>query len=78
MVASAQLSYVLYATLAALVVMIVVSFFLGRTFLRNFLAFCAGSFFLLVLHAIGIKEAAWAMVAIVAIVVIGLISAAMS
>ena len=78
MSAPAQLSHVIYATLGAMAVMIIVSLFLGRTFWRNFLAFCAGLLFLIVLHAIGVREAAWAMVVIAGIVVIGFISAAMS
>lgn len=74
----AHLSHVLYATLAAICVICIVSLILGRSYWRNFLAFCAGLAFLLVLHALGIREAPWAMAAIGLIVVVGLVSSAMS
>ena len=73
-----QLSHVLYTALAAIFVIGIVSLTLGRSYWRNFLAFGAGFVFLLVLHAIGIREAAWAMAAIGLIVVVGLVSSAMS
>lgn len=72
------LIHVVYAALSAMAVMIVSSFVIGRSFWKNALSFCIGFAFLLVLYALGVKAAPWAMIVIVAIVVLGLISAAMS
>ena len=68
----------LVTTLAAMGVMLVTSWCLGRSFWRNFLSFCAGIGLLLILHALGIKEAAWSMLLVGVIVILGLMSAAIS
>lgn len=74
---SVPLIHVVYAALSAMAVMLVSTLVLGRSFWKNVLSFGIGFAFLLLLYALGVKAAPWAMILIVGIVVLGLISAAM-
>ncbi len=71
------LMHVAYTALAAMAVMIASSFVIGRSFLKNTLSFCIGFAFLLVLYALGVQAAPWAMILIAGMVVLGLISSAL-
>ena len=73
-----SLLHVVYATLSAMAVMVIASLVMGRSFWKNAVSFSIGFAFLLVLHALGGKAAAWAMILLVVMVVLGLVSAAMS
>ena len=70
------LLHVVYATLSAVAVMIAATFAMGMSFWKNVVSFCLGFSFLLVLYALGIKAALWAMLVLVALVVLGVISSA--
>ena len=71
-------AHVIYTTLGAMGVMLIASWYLGRSFRSNVLAFCIGFVFLLALYALGVKAAAWAMILIVVIVVLGVVAATLS
>lgn len=71
-------AHVIYTALGAMGVMLIASLYWGRSFRSNVLAFCIGFVFLLALYALGVKAAAWAMVLIVAIIVLGVVSTALS
>jgi len=71
------LIHVAYAALSAMAVMLLSALVIGRSFWRNTLSFCFGFAFLLVLYALGIKAAPWAMVLIAGMIVLGLIASAM-
>lgn len=72
-----SLIHVVYATLSAMAVMAVTTFVMGRSLWKNAVSFSIGFAFLLVLYALGFKAAAWAMILLVVMVVLGLVSAAM-
>lgn len=65
------LTDVIFAVLGAFAVMLVTSWYLGRSFLKNVVVFCAGYVFLLALYSMGVGAAAWAMIALTGIVALG-------
>jgi hypothetical protein len=75
---SVHLAHVIYAVLGAVAVMLVASWYLGRSFWKNVIVFCAGYVFLLALYSVGVGAAAWAMIVLTGIVALGVLSALLS